>query len=76
MALLSHDRVCAEYKFVFFFVNINKYIYIHNVNKFICIVSSLVHKPLNNEGNKIITLDTAFQELAFCNLVKEVPVLW
>jgi len=54
---------------------VNIYI-IYNVYKFICIVSSLVHKSVKNEGNKIITLDTALQKLAFCNLVKEVPVLW
>jgi hypothetical protein len=72
MALLSHDRVCAEYKFVLFCI----YIYIYNVYKFICIVSSLLHKSVASDGNKIITLDTCLQKLPVCNLVKEVPVLW
>ena len=81
MALLSHDRVCTENKFVCLFVNIYIYIYIYiyliyNICKFICIVSSLVHKSLKNKGNEIITFDTALRNPAFCDLVNEFPVLW
>jgi len=64
MALLSHDRVYAKNKFVCLF-----FVKTYNVYKFICIVSSLVHKSLKNEGTEIITLDTALQKLAFCDLV-------
>jgi len=50
MALLSHDRVCAENKFVsLFFMNM------YNIYKFICILAFLVPKSLKNEGNEIIT---------------------